>query len=108
MTITRDLARSGADIRWETASPAARAVARHCVLDWFSVTLAGSHEPLSEILAGEIAALEPGDASLIGRGERTTLLNVVPAALALDNLGRDAHDVLLDDAPEVAAGQEVR
>ena len=56
----------------------ARVVARHCLLDWFGCALAGSSEPLSEILVRQVAAGSPGDATLVGRAERTAAL---PAAL---------------------------
>ncbi len=70
---------------------AARAVACHCVLDWLGCALAGSVEPLSQILLSEIVPGEQGEATLIGRPERATLLTA-----ALVN-GAMSHALDFDD-----------
>jgi 2-methylcitrate dehydratase PrpD len=49
------------------------AVAKHCLLDWLGVTLAGSREPLAEILGDElVSGSADGEATLVGRAERST------------------------------------
>lgn len=72
--VTRKLVESVAGLTLEDAPAPARSVARHCVLDWFGCALAGSLEPLSQILIHEIAAPEAGETTLVGRPEGTTLL----------------------------------
>src|SRR4051794_37542553 len=96
--------------------------ARQCILDWLGCTLAGSTEPLAQILSAEFAA-EDGPASVIGARQRAStrtaaLVNgsaghaldfddtnlvggfhatavVLPAALALaEELGSSGADVL--------------
>ncbi len=91
LSVTRALVDSVAGLKLEAAPASARAVARHCVLDWFGVALAGSAEPLSQILVREIAAHEPGEATLVGRPERTTLRSA-----ALIN-GAMSHALDFDD-----------
>lgn len=47
--------------------------AKHALLDWLGVTLAGASDPLVDILAADaIASGEAGRARLIGRGARAT------------------------------------
>jgi 2-methylcitrate dehydratase PrpD len=71
--------------------------ARHCLLDWFGCALAGSREPVAEILAATLR--EPsGAAALIGRSERTSELTA-----ALIN-GAASHALDYDDLqPALAA-----
>ena len=88
---TRALIDSVAGIHLAEVPETALTVARHCVLDWFGCALAGSREPLSEILVGEIAAREPGESTLVGRAERSTLLTA-----ALVN-GAMSHALDFDD-----------
>jgi 2-methylcitrate dehydratase PrpD len=75
----------------------ARAVARHCLLDWFGVALAGSREPLSEILV-ETLARGDGEATLIGRAERASYLDA-----ALVN-GAMSHALDFDDTHTLMSG----
>ena len=91
LSATQALVDSVAGLKLEAMPAAARTVARHCVLDWFGCALAGSPEPLSQILIGEIAAREPGESTLIGRPERATLLTA-----ALVN-GAMSHALDFDD-----------
>ena len=100
-------------------------VARHCVLDWFGVTLAGTAEPLAAILRAELVGGQAtGEAGIVGTGARATtsvaaLVNgatshaldyddthtamsghptvtVLPAALAVaERDGRSGHDLLV-------------
>jgi 2-methylcitrate dehydratase PrpD len=120
---TAALARAGGSVRFEDLTPDALVVAKHCLLDWLGVALAGSREPLSEILAAELGRGEGREATLIGRADRVSahtasLLNgaaghaldfddmhlavmghpsvaVAPAALALaERLGSSGADLL--------------
>ena len=66
--------------------------AKHTVLDWLGVTIAGAHEPLSEILlADALAENAAGNAQLIGRSARVT-----PSQAALIN-GAAGHALDYDD-----------
>lgn len=66
--------------------------ARHAVLDWLGVTLAGCQDPLVSILVSDaIAEGETGMARLIGRGERTT------ASFAAMINGAASHALDYDD-----------
>jgi 2-methylcitrate dehydratase PrpD len=94
---TQKLIDSAADITWASIPTAARTVARHCVLDWFGVTLAGSREPLSGILVRELA-FGGGGATLVGRGEGAS---VVDAALIN---GASSHALDFDDTHALMSG----
>jgi 2-methylcitrate dehydratase PrpD len=95
---TAALVNSVAEITAGAIPLAARTVARHCVLDWFGVALAGSREALSDILVREVASLEPGDATLVGRDERTSALSA-----ALIN-GAMSHALDFDDTHTMMSG----
>jgi 2-methylcitrate dehydratase PrpD len=88
---TRALVDGVCGLRLGDVPEAARAVACHCVLDWLGCALAGSVEPLSQILLREIVPGEHGEATLIGRPERATLLTA-----ALVN-GAMSHALDFDD-----------
>src|SRR3546814_4137040 len=70
---TRALAAFAAQLRYEDLPAPALAVARHCILDWLGVTLAGSHDPLVGMLVEEVAD-QGGNAqaSVIGWNRRAT------------------------------------
>jgi 2-methylcitrate dehydratase PrpD len=52
------------------------ATAKHCVLDWLGVTLAGSREPVARVVFERVALAERGDeATLLGYGRRATILS---------------------------------
>ena len=51
--------------------PDASTAARQCILDWLGCALAGSAEPLAQILRAEVAG-ENGPATVIGSGQRVT------------------------------------
>jgi 2-methylcitrate dehydratase PrpD len=64
-------------------------VAKHCVLDWLAVTLAGAREPLTRIVFEQaVRADAGGEASLLGFGRRASVLSAAllhgTAAHALD------------------------
>ena len=66
--------------------------AKHALLDWLGVTLAGSHDPLVDILVSDaIAEGETGKAQLIGREECVT-----PSFAAMIN-GAASHALDYDD-----------
>ncbi|MFL5822089.1 MAG: MmgE/PrpD family protein [Solirubrobacteraceae bacterium] len=69
---TAALAQVGRSVSVGELPPEALAVAKHCLLDWLGVTLAGSREPLSEILAVELGTGESREATLIGRPGRAS------------------------------------
>lgn len=89
---TRALVQRVRSIRYEQLPDEAREAARHCLLDFLGCALAGSREPLSEILVREVAQNEDSSqAGLIGRDERATLRSA-----ALVN-GAAAHALDFDD-----------
>ncbi|HYM02907.1 MAG TPA: MmgE/PrpD family protein [Stellaceae bacterium] len=72
-TVTRDLARRAAALRYADLPDDIRRLARQCLLDWFAVTLPGAREELTRILLNEAA--EQGGrpvASLIGHAVKTS------------------------------------
>jgi 2-methylcitrate dehydratase PrpD len=89
---TRALVDSVRGIRWSEMPDDAREVARHCLLDFLGTAIAGSREPLTEILIREIVKSEVStEAALIGRSERASRLTA-----ALVN-GAAAHALDFDD-----------
>jgi len=96
---TRALVRAVRGIRWDETPEDAREVARHCLLDFFGVAIAGSREPLTEILVNEIVRGErSAEASLIGREERASRLTA-----ALVN-GAAGHALDFDDTHMAMGG----
>ena len=71
--VTAELAERASSLRYQDLPDEVRVLARQCVLDWLAVTLAGSREALSRILA-EQALEESGRpaASLIGRDAKVS------------------------------------
>jgi 2-methylcitrate dehydratase PrpD len=96
---TREIVRAVREIRWEHTPDDAREVARHCLLDFFGVAIAGSREPLTEILLAEIVRSEKSDeASVIGHNDRATRLTA-----ALVN-GAAGHALDFDDTHMAMGG----
>jgi 2-methylcitrate dehydratase PrpD len=90
--VTRALVDSVRELRYEEIPEDAREVARHCLLDFLAVALAGSREPLVGILVDEIVRREGSEeARLLGRPERATRLTA-----ALVN-GAAGHALDFDD-----------
>ncbi len=90
--ITLPLAQFAAQLNYAQIPPAVLQVARHCLLDWFGVTLAGSKTDTAEIIRD--ATLASGDvqqASLVGGPGRTSCANA-----ALIN-GTAGHALDYDD-----------
>ncbi len=74
--VTRWLAERAAGFSLEDLSDEGRQVARHCILDWVAVTLPGTAEPATRILAEVILADgAPPAATLLGGLGRTSVLN---------------------------------
>ncbi len=96
---TRALVRAVRGIRWDQTPDDAREVARHCLLDFLGVAIAGSREPLTEILVREVVNGEgSSEASLIGRNERASRLTA-----ALVN-GAAGHALDFDDTHMAMGG----
>ncbi len=89
---TRALIESVRGLRFEAIPEEAREAARHCLLDFVGCALAGSREPLSEVLVRELAVPEGSrEAALLGRSERASRLSA-----ALVN-GTAGHALDFDD-----------
>jgi len=86
-------------IRYEEIPDEIRETARHCLLDFMGTSLAGSREPLTEILVREVVREEEvSEATLIGRPERTSREKA-----ALVN-GAAGHALDFDDTHTVMGG----
>ena len=91
-TPTRDLATWIAGVSSDEFTDRPRRWAKHAILDWFGVTLAGATDPLVGILAEDaLDAGEAGKARLVGRKEQVT-----PAFAAMIN-GAASHALDYDD-----------
>jgi 2-methylcitrate dehydratase PrpD len=89
--LTAKLARHIVGYRTAELDRAALTVAKHCVLDWYGVTLAGTSEPVARILREEITACAQGPASIVGFDLRCS-----PFDAALVN-GATSHALDYDD-----------
>ena len=90
--LTRALAEQASSLTLADLPAEVRALARQCVLDYLAVTLAGAHEPLTEMLLAEME--EQGgtpSASVIGHAVR-----LPPLSAALVN-GSASHALDFDD-----------
>jgi 2-methylcitrate dehydratase PrpD len=92
MGITQDTAAFVADTQFDNLPPETIKEAKFCLLDWLGVTLAGSMEPLADILARVIGMMpcEP-QATVLGRGIKTS-----PLLAAMAN-GSMSHALDFDD-----------
>ncbi len=88
---TAALVQAGRAVSFAKLPADALEVAKHCLLDWLAVTLAGSREPLVEILASELAVPAGGEATLIGRSGQAS------AHIAALLNGAAAHALDFDD-----------
>ena len=98
MTIGHHHGHPTRDLAWHILSYAeasidakAVRVAKHCILDWFAVTLAGYDEPVARILREEIVPQSRGGASIVGAASRCS-----PVDAALIN-GTTSHGLDYDD-----------
>jgi len=74
--VTRWLAERAAKLSLDDLSPEGRHVVRHCILDWIAVTLPGTAEPATRILAETLLADGAAPAAtLVGGRGRTSVLN---------------------------------
>ena len=91
-SVTSSLVEAVRGIRYDAIPEQARQTAQHCLLDFLGVALAGSREPLTDILIAEVVRSEAvGEAGIIGRPERATRLTA-----ALVN-GAAGHALDFDD-----------
>lgn len=88
--LTQKLAEDACAYTYADLPGAAITYARHCILDWFGVALAGASEPLSGILVDELANKE-GPNTLVGHEARAGLFDA-----ALIN-GATSHALDFDD-----------
>ncbi len=84
-------------LSWSEIPPTTRRVARQCLLDWTACALAGSKEPLSEILRDEYAD-RSGVSSIIGSDTKA------PAQVAALINGCAGHALDFDDTSTVMGG----
>jgi 2-methylcitrate dehydratase PrpD len=98
-SVTAEVTRRAAVLRFEDLPPDVVEIAKHCVLDWFGVALAGAAEPVTRILR-EQALAEGGapQAVLVGTGER-----VSRSQAALVN-GAASHALDFDDVSSAMGG----
>lgn len=98
-SVTAEVTRRAAVLRFEDLPPDVVEVAKHCILDWFGVALAGAAEPVTRILR-EQALSEGGapQAVLVGTGER-----VSRSQAALVN-GTASHALDFDDVSSAMGG----
>ena len=98
-SVTRALVEAVRGVRYDEMPPEARETASQCLLDFLGVALAGSQEPLTEILVSEIVRGEAAtEAGIVGRPERATRLTA-----ALVN-GAAAHALDFDDTHTAMMG----
>jgi 2-methylcitrate dehydratase PrpD len=92
-----DLARWSSQAGANSVSASARRWARHALLDWFGVTIAGAREPLADILAQEFSTGGKTTSTLVARGVKApvhdaALVNgAVSHALDFDDVNRMMH-----------------
>ena len=73
-TVTEALARRIRSTRYEELPPTVVTVARHCILDWVTVTLRAVDEPLVTMLVDQVLAEGGnGQASLVGRAGQVSV-----------------------------------
>jgi 2-methylcitrate dehydratase PrpD len=72
-TPTAGLSNWIANLETGETTPAARTWAKHAILDWFGVSIAGASEPLVDILVDEYAREGEAACTIVGRGAKATL-----------------------------------
>jgi 2-methylcitrate dehydratase PrpD len=94
---TRDLARWSSGLTHADISDSARTWARHAILDWFGVAIAGAREPLAAILAEEFTGGGNARATLVALNGTAALHDAalvngaVSHALDFDDVNRQMH-----------------
>ena len=95
--VTRGLAEWSSAFTSAGVTAAADTWARHALLDWFAVTIAGAREPLADILAEEFKASTSGPCTVVARGTKASLHDAalvngaVSHALDYDDVNRLMH-----------------
>lgn len=97
-TIASQLADSYAGLEIDDLPHDAVTVARQCVLDWLGCALAGSDEPLSEVLRDELLEAMSGPSTIVGHGGTTSAVTA-----ALIN-GAAGHALDYDDTHTTMSG----
>lgn len=98
-TLAGRLAREWAPVQPADVPGDALEAARHCVLDWLGCAIAGSREPLVDVLVAQVVEPEgPGPCTLVGRPGATTARTA-----ALVN-GAAGHALDFDDTHLLLSG----
>lgn len=95
---TQDVVDAVREIRLEHAPADAVEVAKHCLLDWLGVTLAGTGEDLAVILRKQLVRDGDGQATVVG-----TRASTDPSTAALVN-GATSHALDYDDTHTTMSG----
>ena len=76
MGATQRLIARGRSVPRSSLPPHVLTWAKHCVLDWLGVTLAGAREPVSRLVFEQLVRADAGsDATLLGFGTRASVSN---------------------------------
>ncbi|MBN3751900.1 MmgE/PrpD family protein [Paraburkholderia sp. Tr-20389] len=87
--LTRSLARFVAHTKWRDLPAAVRNEAKRSLVNYFAVALAGAHDPTLDKAVAVYGRFRAGEnATLIGRSERTDMLN----AAALNAMSANVYD----------------
>ncbi|WP_042265175.1 MmgE/PrpD family protein [Paraburkholderia heleia] len=87
--LTRALARFVAGTQWRDVPAAVSREAKRSLVNYFAVALAGSHDPTLDKAVSVYGRFRAGnDATLVGRSERTDMLN----AAALNAMSANVYD----------------
>ena len=96
--VTRGLAGWTAKFANEQSTAVADTWARHALIDWFAVTIAGAREPLADILSEEFKSSASGPCTVVARGAKASLHDA-----ALVN-GAVSHALDYDDVNSLMHG----
>lgn len=96
--VTQDVVGAVRAIRLDHAPADAVEVAKHCLLDWLGVTLAGHAEDLAVILREQLVGDRGGAATIVGTGATAD-----PSTAALVN-GATSHALDYDDTHTTMSG----
>lgn len=95
--VTRSLAGWSAEFSTAATTQSADTWARHALLDWFAVTIAGAREPLADILTEEFKSSSSGPCTVVARGTKASLHDAalvngaISHALDYDDVNRLMH-----------------
>jgi 2-methylcitrate dehydratase PrpD len=106
--VTRNLATWAAGFGNATTTASADTWARHALLDWFAVTIAGAREPLSDILADEFRSSTSGPCTLVARNAKASLHDAALVNGAISHaLDYDDVNALMHGHPTAQVGAAV-